>query len=155
MRLSLIVLLFISIPFLYAFQKGKNKQHTKRDVAYKMCCYELEELRVCSLVDVPCIGFENRKDVFRYWVEDSTKIQALLVQLVKAKPAPEFGNSIATTGRKLIIYYRSGRMDFICMSSVHTILFNGISMQLPTEEFGWDDFYKVIGGKRVPIMKPF
>lgn len=138
-----IILLSTSLPLVYSFQKVKSYVRNKKDVAYKMCYSEFEGHPIYC-VNIPCDGFEKRDEVFTIWINDSSKIQRLLVQLARAKPAPEFNNQVVVA-RKLHIYYRSGKIDIICMDYTHTILYNGISMQLPIEEFGWDDFYKVIG----------
>ena len=141
---TIFYVLMIFLPFFFSFKK-KNTRFIKIDVPYRINYYEFEE-GVFSQIDYSCDEFENRDGVHMYSINDNAKIHKLIKELSKAKPAPEFNNKI-NVRRKLIVFYKSGYIDTICMAYTHTILKKGISMQLPIDEFSWDDFYKIIDSK--------
>ena len=142
-HIKIFIIYLMVLPFFYAFRKTtKNNNY---NTAIKVVYFEFDE-EIYSQIYYQCEGFENLDNVKKHIVTNKININNLLFEISKAKLAPEFKNKIDVR-RKLFIYYNTGRVDTICMAYTHVILKDGKSMQLPLEEFGWDDFYKVINKK--------
>jgi len=124
MRFCIIVIISFILIFISSFKKPDKL----KNVPYRIEVYVIKEI-ILNHVPYPCENFENRSDAERFIILDTGRINYIIKEISKAKKLPHF-NYVVNTRAKLIMFYKSGKTDIVCMEYLDYIEFNNSIIQL-------------------------